>query len=59
MPGNRTLNYKGSKTVDVAHTGHYKSRFTVTLTISANGDMLPALIIFKNFKKNTKGENYF
>jgi transposase-like protein len=54
MPGNRTLHFKGSKTVDVAHTGHEKSRFTVTLTISADGDILPAFVIFKNLKKIPK-----
>jgi hypothetical protein len=46
MPGNRTLHFKCSKTVDVAHTGHEKSRFTVSLTFSADGDIFLRFLFF-------------
>jgi len=48
MPGERTIHFRGAKTVDIVNTGHDKTRFTVTLTINANGDILPAFVIFKN-----------
>jgi hypothetical protein len=51
MPGERTMHFRGAKTVDIINTGHEKLRFTVTLTINANGDILPAFLIFKNLKK--------
>lgn len=54
MPGERTMHFKGSKTVDIINTGHEKSRFTVTITINANGDVLPAFLIFKKLKKYQK-----
>jgi hypothetical protein len=51
MPGERTMHFRGAKTVDIINTGHENLRFTVTLTINANGDILPAFLIFKNLKK--------
>ena len=34
MPGERTMHFKGSKTVDIINTGNEKSRFTVTNTLN-------------------------
>jgi hypothetical protein len=47
IPGERTIHFKGSKTVDILNTVHEKSRFTVTITINAYGDVLPTFVIFK------------
>lgn len=47
MPGNRTVNASGSKTVLLKTTGHEKTRFTVVLGCMADGTKLKPLIIFK------------
>ena len=46
VPG-KTINEKGVKSVLIRTTGNEKRHFTVVLTVSANGDVLPPMIIFK------------
>jgi hypothetical protein len=48
---NKTVDVKGSKTVDVVTTGHDKCRFTVVCTTRADGKMLKPYIIFKGLTK--------
>ena len=47
----RTIDFKGRKSIEVTHTGNNKNRFTISLTISANGDRLPSFLIFKKLAK--------
>ena len=48
LPGNRTVNQSGAKTVMVCTTGHEKTHFTVVLSCMANGvKKLKPIIIFK------------
>ena len=47
MPGGRTVENKGTKTVPVLTTGHEKVRITVCLAAMASGRKLPPLIVFK------------
>uniref|UniRef100_A0A914XQ42 HTH CENPB-type domain-containing protein n=1 Tax=Plectus sambesii TaxID=2011161 RepID=A0A914XQ42_9BILA len=49
-----TLHFKGSKNVDGCDTGNRKSRFTVALTVCADGHMAKALVIFRGLKKVPK-----
>lgn len=56
MVSDTTLEFKGIKNVDGMSTGHEKSRFTVTLTISASGKKLKAYVIFKGLKNVPKCE---
>lgn len=54
LPGNRTVNKRGDKTVFVRTTGHERQRFTVVLACLADGTKLPPMVIFKRktfFKK--------
>ena len=51
MLTNRTIDIRGAKTIDLQHTGHIKSRFTVVLTIAANGYRLPTYVILRKLKK--------
>lgn len=46
VPG-KTVNEKGAKSVLVRTTGNEKRHFTVVLAVSANGDVLPPMVIFK------------
>ena len=46
VPG-KTVNEKGAKSVLIRTTGNEKRHFTVVLAVSANGDVLPPMIIFK------------
>jgi hypothetical protein len=46
-PHKKTLDIRGSKTIDLVTTGNEKARFTVVKTIRADGKMLPPFIIFK------------
>lgn len=50
-PMNRTYVPRGSKSVRIITTNNEKLRFTVGLTISAAGKLLPAFVIFKGLKK--------
>ena len=54
MLANRTVDIKGTKTVELHHTGHLKSRFTTVLTIAANGYRLPSYLILRKLKKTPK-----
>jgi hypothetical protein len=56
MLANRTVDIKGTKTVELHHTGHLKSRFTTVLTIAANGYRLPSYLILRKLKK-IRGSN--
>jgi len=47
LPGNRTVNPIGEKTVMVKTTGHEKTHFTVVLSCMADGTRLKPLVIFK------------
>ncbi len=51
MVGSKTLDFIGTKTVSLVTTGHDKTRFTVLLTIAANGNFLKAYVVFKGLKK--------
>ena len=46
VPG-KTVNEKGAKSVLIRRTGNEKRHFTVVLAVSANGHVLPPMIIFK------------
>ena len=46
VPG-KTINEKGAKSVLIRTTGNEKRHYMVVLTVSANGDVLPPMIIFK------------
>jgi hypothetical protein len=47
VPGNRTVEIKGIKSVSIKTTGNEKHRFTVVLACCADGTKLPPMIIFK------------
>ena len=47
----RTVDIKGTRTVELHHTGHLKSRFTTVLTIAANGYRLPSYLILRKLKR--------
>lgn len=47
MPSNFTLEQKGTSDVKVVTCGSEKSRFTVVLCVTADGEKLPPYIIFK------------
>jgi len=47
MPGNRTLDMKGAKTVSVKTCGAEKQHFTVVLSCMADGTKLKPMLIFK------------
>ena len=47
MPGNYTIDPKGTKTVTIATTGHEKTRFTIKLAAFADGTKLKPLVLFK------------
>ena len=57
MPGNRTLDKVGNKTVYVRTTGHEKTHFTVVLCCMADGTKLQPMVIFKR-KTIPKGEKF-
>ena len=46
VPG-RTVDMKGTKTVEARTTGAEKRHITVVLAVSNNGDVLPLITIFK------------
>ena len=54
MPHRRTIHPKGEKTVDMITSGNEKSRFTVTLTVSADGRVWSGFIILRGLKKVPK-----
>ena len=50
MLSSNTLEFIGSKTVDLINTGHDKTRLTLIITIGADGKLLPIGVIFKGLK---------
>jgi hypothetical protein len=44
MAADRTIDVVNKKSIEINHTGHLKSRFTVVLTIAANGYRLPTYL---------------
>ena len=54
MITNRTYDVSGKKSIEINHTGHLKHRFTVVLTIAANGYRLPTYLILRKLKKPPK-----
>jgi hypothetical protein len=47
MPGNSTVDVRGTKHIPILTTGHEKNRVSVCLSAMADGSKLPPLIIFK------------
>lgn len=56
IPVNRTVEKKGTSTVNIRTTGNEKSSFTVVLECQANGQKLPPMVIFK--RKTLPKENF-
>jgi len=54
MVGSRTISFKGEKNTEVNTTGNSKSRITVVLCISKNGNMMKSMVILKGLKKVPK-----
>ena len=50
MVTKKTIDFIGTKTVDIVHSGHDKNRFSLVITTTASGLMLPTAIIFKGLK---------
>ena len=51
MLGNKTVDFKGVRTVNVKSTGHEKTRFTVVLACMADGTQLKPMVISKRTTK--------
>lgn len=47
MASPKTVSQRGTKTISIRSTGAEKRRLTVVLAASADGQMLPAMVIFK------------
>jgi hypothetical protein len=47
----RTIDIVGSKSIDVNTSGNDKNRFTVTVTISADGTLYPFYVILRGLKE--------
>ena len=47
VPSNKTVDFKGSKTVTIKTSGHEKTHFTAVLACCADGTKLPPFLIFK------------
>ena len=47
LPGNFTIEKKGTSDVRVMTTGNEKAKLTVVLAVLANGDKLPSYVIFR------------
>jgi transposase-like protein len=50
MANPRTIEFKGTKTVDLLTTGHTKTRFTCLLTLAAHGQVLECYVVFRGLK---------
>ena len=46
MMDTKTIDFVGAKSIDLLNLGADKSRFPVVLSISGDGDLLKALVIF-------------
>ena len=53
ISGNTTIDKKGTKTISVRTTGAEKRHLTMVLAATADGQMLPPMVIFKG-KRNLK-----
>ena len=53
-PGNRTLEKKGAKSVEIASTKHEKQRFTAVLCVSCSGAIVDTLVIHRSTDKKRK-----
>ena len=51
MLDTQTIDFIGTKTVDLLNSGHDKNRFSLVITITSGGLMLPIGVIFKGLKK--------
>jgi hypothetical protein len=51
MVNKTTIEFVGTKSIDLLTSGHDKTRFTVLLTIAAHGFCLNAYVVFKGLKK--------
>ena len=47
MPGNSTIDVRGSKSVPIITTGHEKQRITVCLAAMVDGTKLPPFVVLK------------
>ena len=47
VPSNRTVDVKGTKSINVKTTGNEKTHYTVALACLADGSKLPPMLIFK------------
>jgi len=57
LPANRTIDIKGTRTVQIRTTGHEKTHFTAVLSCMADGTKLKPMVIFKR-KRIPKGEKF-
>lgn len=51
MTGNKTVDFVGAKSIEVHTTGSDKVRFTLVVSIVANGLVLLAYVIWRGLKK--------
>ena len=51
--GVKTLDFVGSKSKELLSTGPDKNRFTITLTISSSGEILPDHVLLRGLKKSS------
>ena len=51
MLNKKTIDVVGTKTVDLLNSAHDKNRFSVVITVNANGEILPAAVILRGLKK--------
>ena len=54
MPHRTTVDFVGARSIEAKTSGNEKKRFTVCLTIAANGRLLPAYVLFQKLKKVPK-----
>lgn len=54
MGASATLSFGGTPDVEILDTGSGKRRFSVVLTIRADGKFIKTAVIFKNLKKVLK-----
>ena len=52
MPGRRTLNERGARTVAIKTMGHEKDRFMVVLAARADGSKMHPMVIFRGKRKD-------
>ena len=51
LPATQTLKFTGNQTVPITTCGADKQSFTVALAVKANGEKLPAKVIFKGIRQ--------